>query len=40
MKVELNGSPQYRRYLMINFDYKMVTVLNTWKQEILEKDRG
>lgn len=36
-EVELKGSPEYRKYLMNNFDYKVVTVLHTWMQEVLEK---
>lgn len=36
-EVELKGNPEYRNYLVNNFDYKVVTVLHSWMQEILEK---
>lgn len=34
---ELKGTPAYREYLATQFDYRVVTALHNWIQEVLEK---
>lgn len=35
--VALKGSPEYRRYLMENYNYEVVQTLHQWMQEIMQK---